>query len=100
MEEIEAIIDEVINELIEEGKGDSKIRFGPIKKKLRRIAGTLKVVRKNKKPLPMSLRTISKAAAKRRGRKSAIKRKGKQKRVTRKAVRTTKKGRALGLYKK
>lgn len=102
--ELEKIVEdtyiEVLNELLFEGIGDSKIIFGPIKKKLRRVGGSLKIVRKNKKKLPLSLRNISKAAAKRRGRKSAIKRKGKQQRITRKAMKTTKKGRAMGLYKK
>ena len=98
--EVEDLIDEIMEELISEVRtGDSKIRFGPVRRKLRRIAGQLKIVRRNKKPLPLSLRSISKAAAKRRARRSAISRKGKQKRITKKAQRTTKKGRRMGLYK-
>lgn len=96
----EDIYVEVLNDLLFEGVGDSKILFGPIKKRVRRIKGALKIVRKNKKPLPLSLRKISKAAARRRGRKSALKRKGRQQRITRKAVKSTKKGRAMGLYKR
>jgi len=97
---INEIIVETINDHMFEGIGDAKILFGQLKKKLRRVGGSLKIVKKNKKPLPMSLRNISRAAAKRRARKSSISRKGKQKRVTKKAMRTTKKGRAMGLYKK
>lgn len=97
---VEEIYAEVINDLLFEGYGDSKILYGPLKKKLRRVKGSLKIVRKNKKKLPLSLRKITKAAAKRRGRKSAISRKGKQKLVTRKSTRTTKKGRKMGLYRK
>lgn len=103
MKKFEDIVEEIyidlLNDILYEGEGDSKILFGPLVKKLRRIKGNLKIVRKRKKKLPMSLRKISRAAAKRRGRRSAITRKGVQKRVTRKAQRTTKKGRAMGLYK-
>jgi len=72
---------------------------GPTKKKLRRVDGTLKIVRKRKKPLPLSMRAIGKAAAHRRARKSALARKSTQRKITKKAVKTTKKGRARGLYK-
>lgn len=78
---------------------ESIVPKGPMKRKLRRVNGTLKIVKKRKKPIPISMRTITKAAAHRRGRKSAIKRKAIQKKVTRKAVKTTKKGRARGLYR-
>jgi len=97
---VDDICIELLNDILYEGVGDSKIMYGPMVKKLRKIKGSLKIVRKRKKPLPMSLRKLSKAAARRRGRKSAIKRKPKQKLATRKATRTTKKGRAMGLYKK
>lgn len=96
---VEELYIEVLNEMLFEGEGDAKILFGPMKKRARRIKGSLKIVRKRKKALPLSLRKISKAAARRRGRKSAISRKGKQRRITKKAVKTTKKGRRMGLYK-
>ena len=55
--------------------------------------------KKRKKKLPMHLRAIKPTQAKRIARKSAIKRKGKQARISKKAAKTTKKGRARGLYK-
>ena len=72
---------------------------GGFKKRLRKKGGKLVVVKKRKKKLPLHLRAIKPSQAKRIARKSAIKRKGKQARITKKAVKTTKKGRARGLYK-
>ena len=72
---------------------------GGYKKRLRKKAGKLVVIKKRKKKLPLHLRKIKPTQAKRIARKSAIKRKGKQARITKKAVKTTKKGRARGLYK-
>ena len=72
---------------------------GGFKKRLRKQGGKLVVVKKRKKKLPMHLRAIKPSQAKRIARKSAIKRKGKQARISKKAVKTTKKGRARGLYK-
>ena len=72
---------------------------GGYKKRLRKKGGKLVVVKKRKKKLPLHLRKIKPSQAKRIARKSAIKRKGKQARITKKAVKTTKKGRARGLYK-
>ena len=72
---------------------------GGFKKRLRKKGGKLVVVKKRKKKLPLNLRKIKPSHAKRIARKSAIKRKGKQARITKKAVKTTKKGRARGLYK-
>ena len=72
---------------------------GGFKKRLRKKGGKLVVVKKRKKKLPLHIRKIKPSQAKRIARKSAIKRKGKQARITKKAVKTTKKGRARGLYK-
>ena len=72
---------------------------GGIKKRLRKQGGKLVVVKKRKKKLPLHLRAIKPSQAKRIARKSAIKRKGKQARISKKAAKTTKKGRARGLYK-
>ena len=72
---------------------------GGYKKRLRKKGGKLVVVKKRKKKLPMHLRAIKPSQAKRIARKSAIKRKGKQARISKKAAKTTKKGRARGLYK-
>ena len=72
---------------------------GGFKKRLRKKGGKLVVVKKRKKKLPLHLRAIKPSQAKRIARKSAIKRKGKQARITKKAAKTTKKGRARGLYK-
>ena len=72
---------------------------GGFKKRLRKQGGKLVVVKKRKKKLPMHLRAIKPSQAKRIARKSAIKRKGKQARISKKAAKTTKKGRARGLYK-
>ena len=72
---------------------------GGFKKRLRKKGGKLVVVKKRKKKLPLHLRKIKPSQARRIARKSAIKRKGKQARITKKAVKTTKKGRARGLYK-
>jgi hypothetical protein len=73
---------------------------GPRKKVLRKKGGKLQIVKKRKKKLPLHLRPIKPSQAKRIARKSAIKRKGKQARISKKAAKTTKKGRAMGLYKK
>jgi len=72
---------------------------GGFKKRLRKKDGKLVVVKKRKKKLPLHLRKIKPSQAKRIARKSAIKRKGKQARISKKAAKTTKKGRARGLYK-
>ena len=72
---------------------------GGYKKRLRKQGGKLVVVKKRKKKLPLHLRKIKPSQAKRIARKSAIKRKGKQARISKKAAKTTKKGRARGLYK-
>ena len=72
---------------------------GGFKKRLRKKNGKLVVIKKRKKKLPMHLRAIKPSQAKRIARKSAIKRKGKQARISKKAAKTTKKGRARGLYK-
>ena len=72
---------------------------GGFKKRLRKQGGKLVVVKKRKKKLPLHLRAIKPSQAKRIARKSAIKRKGKQARISKKAAKTTKKGRARGLYK-
>ena len=72
---------------------------GGFKKRLRKQGGKLVVVKKRKKKLPMHLRAIKPTQAKRIARKSALKRKGKQARISKKAAKTTKKGRARGLYK-
>ena len=72
---------------------------GGYKKRLRKKGGKLVVVKKRKKKLPMHLRAVKPSQAKRIARKSAIKRKGKQARISKKATKTTKKGRARGLYR-
>ena len=72
---------------------------GGFKKRFRKKGGKIVVVKKRKKKLPLHLRAIKPSQAKRIARKSAIKRKGKQARITKKAMKTTKKGRARGLYK-
>ena len=72
---------------------------GGFKKRLRKKGGKLVVIKKRKKKLPLHLRAIKPSQAKRIARKSAIKRKGKQARISKKAAKTTKKGRARGLYK-
>ena len=73
---------------------------GPRKKVLRKKGGKLQIVKKRKKKLPLHLRSIKPSQAKRIARKSALKRRGKQARISKKAAKTTKKGRAMGLYKK
>ena len=87
--------EEVENEITE----DMLPGAGGFKKRLRKKGGKLVVVKKRKKKLPLQLRKIKPSQAKRIARKSAIKRKGKQARITKKATKTTKKGRARGLYK-
>ena len=72
---------------------------GGYKKRLRKKGCKLVVVKKRKKKLPMHLRAVKPSQAKRIARKSAIKRKGKQARISKKATKTTKKGRARGLYR-
>ena len=72
---------------------------GGYKKRLRKKGGKLVVIKKRRKKLPMHLRAIKPSQAKRIARKSAIKRKGKQARISKKATKTTKKGRARGLYR-
>ena len=72
---------------------------GGFKKRLRKKAGKLVVIKKRNKKLPMHLRAIKPSQAKRIARKSAIKRKGKQARISKKAAKTTKKGRQRVLYK-
>ena len=92
-------------EIVEDEEVESEITedmlpgAGGFKKRLRKKGGKLVVVKKRKKKLPLHLRKIKPSQAKRIARKSAIKRKGKQARITKKAVKTTKKGRARGLYK-
>ena len=87
--------EEVENEITE----DMLPGAGGYKKRLRKKGGKLVVVKKRKKKLPLHLRAIKPSQAKRIARKSAIKRKGKQARISKKAAKTTKKGRARGLYK-
>ena len=87
--------EEVENEITE----DMLPGAGGFKKRLRKKGGKLVVIKKRKKKLPLHLRKIKPSQAKRIARKSAIKRKGKQARITKKATKTTKKGRARGLYK-
>tara|TARA_Y100000310_G_scaffold246356_1_gene251611 strand:- start:2677 stop:2997 length:321 start_codon:yes stop_codon:yes gene_type:complete len=99
IEEFEVVVKETIIDVVNEMLFESIYPKGPVKKRLRKVGGSLKVVRKRKKPVPLSMRTITKAAAKRRGRRSALKRKAIQRKVTKKATKTTKKGRARGLYK-
>ena len=81
-------------------EGANETAPGPRKKVLRKKGGKTQIVRKRKKKLPLHMRTIKPSQAKRIARKSAIKRKGKQARISKKAAKTTKKGRAMGLYKK
>lgn len=75
------------------------VNYGPKKRVLRRVDGKLQIIRKRKKPLPMSMRSISKAAAHRRAIKSAIKRRPTQKRTTRKVMKTQRRARRMGLMK-
>tara|TARA_R110000744_G_scaffold142268_1_gene253824 strand:- start:519 stop:839 length:321 start_codon:yes stop_codon:yes gene_type:complete len=99
VKEFEALVRETIIDVVNDMLFESIVPKGAMKRRLRKVDGTLKIVKKRKKPTPLSMRTITKAAARRRGRRSALKRKSIQKRVTKKAVKTTKKGRARGLYK-
>ena len=94
--------DEIVEfEMTIDGKKISETMAGSggFKKRLRKQGGKLVVVKKRKKKLPLHLRAIKPSQAKRIARKSAIKRKGKQARISKKAAKTTKKGRARGLYK-
>ena len=87
------------DEIVEFEMTEDMAGSGGFKKRLRKKGGKLVVVKKRKKKLPMHLRAIKPSQAKRIARKSAIKRKGKQARISKKAAKTTKKGRARGLYK-
>ena len=87
------------DEIVEFEMTETMAGSGGFKKRLRKIGGKLVVVKKRKKKLPLHLRAIKPSQAKRIARKSAIKRKGKQARISKKAAKTTKKGRARGLYK-
>ena len=87
------------DEIVEFEMTEDMAGSGGFKKRLRKQGGKLVVVKKRKKKLPMHLRAIKPSQAKRIARKSAIKRKGKQARISKKAAKTTKKGRARGLYK-
>jgi hypothetical protein len=87
------------DEIVEFEMTEDMAGSGGFKKRLRKVAGKLVVVKKRKKKLPLHLRAIKPSQAKRIARKSAIKRKGKQARISKKAAKTTKKGRARGLYK-
>ncbi len=87
------------DEIVEFEMTEDMAGSGGFKKRLRKQGNKLVVVKKRKKKLPMHLRAIKPSQAKRIARKSAIKRKGKQARISKKAAKTTKKGRARGLYK-
>lgn len=87
------------DEIVEFEMTEDMAGSGGFKKRLRKVGGKLVVVKKRKKKLPLHLRAIKPSQAKRIARKSAIKRKGKQARISKKAAKTTKKGRARGLYK-
>ena len=87
------------DEIVEFEMTETMAGSGGFKKRLRKIGGKLVVVKKRRKKLPLHLRAIKPSQAKRIARKSAIKRKGKQARISKKAAKTTKKGRARGLYK-
>ena len=87
------------DEIVEFEMTETMAGSGGFKKRLRKKGGKLVVVKKRKKKLPLHLRAIKPSQAKRIARKSAIKRKGKQARISKKAAKTTKKGRARGLYK-
>jgi len=98
---IEEIVREELTNLIDEGQvsESESLPAGPKKKVLRRVGGQLKIVKKRKKKLPLHLRKVKPTQQKRIARKSAIKRKGKQARITKKAMKTTSKGRKMGIYK-
>ena len=96
---IEEIVREELTNLIEENQVSESLPAGPKKKVLRRVGGQLKIVKKRKKKLPLHLRKVKPTQQKRIARKSAIKRKGKQARITKKAMKTTSKGRKMGIYK-
>ena len=76
---------------------EEPIKYGRMVRRLRRVGGKLKIVRKRVKALPQSMRTISKAAAKRRAKKSAIKKIAQRKKITRKMLKTKKKAKAMGI---
>lgn len=76
---------------------EEPIKYGRMVRRLRRIGGKLKIVRKRVKALPQSMRTISKAAAKRRAKKSAIKKIAQRKKITRKMLKTKKRAKAMGI---
>lgn len=96
---IEEIVREELTNLTEENQVSENLPAGPKKKVLRRVGGQLKIVKKRKKKLPLHLRKVKPTQQKRIARKSAIKRKGKQARITKKAMKTTSKGRKMGIYK-
>ena len=87
------------DEIVEFEMTEDMAGSGGFKKRLRKQGNKHVVVKKRKKKLPLHLRAIKPSQAKRIARKSAIKRKGKQARISKKAAKTTKKGRARGLYK-
>ena len=76
---------------------EEPIKYGRMVRRLRRVGGKLKIVRKRVKALPQSMRTISKAAAKRRAKKSAIKKIAQRKKITRKMLKTKKRAKAMGI---
>ena len=93
MEINEQKLQEELDVLIKE----EPIKYGRMVRRLRRVGGKLKIVRKRVKALPQSMRTISKAAAKRRAKKSAIKKIAQRKKITRKMLKTKKKAKAMGI---
>ena len=99
-EAIEQIVREELSKMIPEADSNEDAAPGPRKKVLRKKGGKPQIVKKRKKKLPLHLRKVKPTQAKRIARKSALKRKGKQARISKKAAKTTKKGRAMGLYKK
>lgn len=76
---------------------DNTIKYGRMSRRLRRVGGKLKIVRKRIKALPQSMRTISKAAAKRRAKKSAIKKIAQKRKITRKMLKTKKRAKSMGI---
>ena len=99
-EAIEQIVREELSKMIPEADSNEDAAPGHSKKVLRKKGGKTQIVKKRKKKLPLHLRKVKPTQAKRIARKSALKRKGKQARISKKAAKTTKKGRAMGLYKK
>jgi len=95
LEEFKAKVESLTEEEIINEAG--AIKYGRMVRRLRRVGGKLKVVRKRLKSLPQSMRTISKAAARRRAKKSAIKKIAQKKKITRKMLKTKKRAKAMGL---